>query len=411
MTIDLKLMDRYWMESYVIEDDGKLIIPPDWSCCQWLMQIRRAMVDVARSGDELFRKPDRVRKGRRGVVATEVGRRLENCIGIDLRQIFEAFPHHRFDPYFDLFAKTLHASPFWRSDFHRRNVTLLNKFVEDLRAGAKAAGFMKSVKNHERGTIKNARTVKKYIGDLYGDYPKILHVRLDLSYQMLWPRFEESPISAMEMKADRGRLMRYVRNKFKAKAIGHMWTVEYGAMKGPHFHLLLHFNGHEVRQGITIAHQVGEHWQHVITKGRGRYWNVNKGEDVYEAMNRRGIGLISHADQKRRGNLLETALYLVKTDLFVRVVMPGFGKTFGHGRFQRRKKSNAGRKRKIQRLLDGISAISAKRGQSRRSPVSVFRGLVPFSPDGHASQVPLGGARNSPSCPSQGEERRPSDPC
>ena len=44
-------------------------------------------------------------------------------------------------------------------------------------------------------------------------------------------------------------------------------------------------------------------------------------EAGFEALGRRGIGLISYSDEKRRKNLLQTALYLVKTDLFVRIVV------------------------------------------------------------------------------------------
>jgi hypothetical protein len=283
-------------------------------------------------------------------------------------QVCNSFPQHRFDPYFNLFAEIYRHSPLWRNDYSRCDVDQLNQFVDQLRTGAKRTGFMDNVANHERGTIKNGKTVEKYINVMYDNYPKILHVRVDFYYAIAWPRPDVFPVSAEEMKAHRAKLMRYVRKKFGATAIGHMWTAEYGALKGPHFHVFLHINGHKVRQGITIAQQLGEHWRHVITNGRGRYWNVNKYEDKFEAQGRRGIGLISHSDEKRRGNLLKSALYLVKTDLFVRMVMPGFGKTFGHGRFRPRKKSKAGRKRKGYRLLAAINAISARGGQKTRTP-------------------------------------------
>lgn len=362
MTLDLKEMHQHWMESSVLEVDGALALPPDWASCEGLMLVRQTMVEVVKGKEELFRKPDRARSGRRSVIPTKVGHNLQMCLGVDVWQICRSFPEHRFDPYFNLFAEVYLASPLWRSEFLRNDVDQLNAFVDKLRAAAKRTGFMENVANHERGTLKNAKTVRKYLNALYCDYPKILHVRIDLYYKVLWPRPDAYPLSAEQMKADRAKFMRHVRKKFKDKAIGHMWTVEYGEMKGPHFHLLLHFNGQKVRQGITIAHQLGEHWQHVITNGLGRYWNVNKYEGGFEAQGRRGIGLISHADEKRRENLLRAALYLVKADLFVRMIMPGFGKTFGHGRFRPRQKSNAGRKRKGERLVAAVDAIRTRRG-------------------------------------------------
>lgn len=367
--IDYNAMHRHWMESSLFEVEGKLVLPADWTCCEGLMRIRRTMVRVAKSRDELFRKPDRVRKGRAGVVASKLGRDLELCLGVDVRAICKAFPEHRFDPYFNLFAETYRASLLWRSEFARHNVDLLNEFVEKLRAGAKRSGFMDDVRNHERGAVKNARRVRRYIDDLYGQYAKLLHVRIDLYYETMWPRPDVFPVSVKEMKRHRAKFMRHVRKLFGDAAVGHLWTIEYGDMKGPHFHMLLNFNGHKVRQGITIAQQLGEHWQRVITGGRGRYWNVNKNEDELEAQGRRGIGTIGYADEKRRENLVRTALYLVKTDMFVRLIMPGFGKTFGTGKIVPRKKSKAGRKRKGYRLSQWVEGVSGKRGgMKRRDP-------------------------------------------
>jgi hypothetical protein len=358
MKIDFESMHQHWMETSSIRES---LIHPEWDSCEGMMLIRRTMVDVAKSKEDLFRSPDRMRKGRSGLIASKLGRSLEACLAVDIWQICGSFPEHRLDPYFNLFAEVYLASPLWHREYLRRDVDQLNAFVTKLRAGAKRKGFMDIVANHERGAIKNAKTVMKYIAAMYEDWPKILHVRVEFSYDMTLPR-----PSAEQVKADRAKLMRYVRKKFGETAIGHMWTIEFGPMKGLHFHVFFHFNGQVVRQGITIAQELGEHWQHVITNGRGIYWNVNAREEKLEAEGRRGIGLISHSDEKRRKNLIRSALYLVKADLFVRLVMPGIGKTFGHGRFRPRKKSNAGRKRKGQRLNAAVDAIRVRRGGIRR---------------------------------------------
>lgn len=368
--IDYNAMHRYWMESSLFEVDGQLVLPSDWTCCEELMRIRRTMVQIAKSKDDLFRRPDRLRNGRSHVVASKLGRDLQVCLGFDVRAICKAFPEHRFDPYFNLFAEAYRGSVLERLDYTRRDVGLLNGFVEKLRTGARRTGFMDEVRNHERGATKNARKVRRYIDDLYGQYPKLLHVRIDLYYETIWPRPHLFPVSVTKMKQHKAQFMRHVRKRFHDAAVGHLWTVEYGDMKGPHFHMLLNFNGHKVRQGITIAQQLGEHWQRVITGGLGRYWNVNKNEDQLEAQGRRGIGTISHGDDKRRENLVRTALYLVKTDMFVRLIMPGFGKTFGTGRIVPRKKSKAGRKRKGNRLAEWVEGISSRRGGVKRGKPS-----------------------------------------
>jgi hypothetical protein len=363
MSIDLDLMHEYWMESSLLWQDGQPVLPPEWDSREALMAIRKVMVDLARSNGDLFRIPTRVRKDRRRISTNRLGLKLESCLGLDVLRIYKSFPQHRFDPYFTLFAETYVASPLWRDESLRNDVDQLNQLVDDLRAGSKRSGFMKTLANHERGTIKNTKTVEAYLAALYRDYPKILHVRLDLSYPCAfgWFRHGVPADSVKQMKSDRERFMRHVRKEFRRVFIGHLWTAEFGEFTGPHFHVFLHFDGQEVRRSIAMARKLGEHWKNVTTSGRGGYWNVNALEHLYEARGKRGIGLISHSDEKRRENLLKASLYLVKTDLFVRMVMPGFGKTFGHGRFRPRVKSNAGRKRKGERFVAAVDAIRARR--------------------------------------------------
>jgi len=371
MKINFNEMSRHWLESISVGNNEKSgrIIPFEWRCCQELMEVRRTTMAVVTSSEKLFRVPDRVRKGRRGVVATRVGRTLESTLLIDFGQIAAIFPHHRFDPYYTLFVTTYGASRLGRRGY-APTPHELNDFVESLRVGAKEKTFQKLLKNHERAALKNATVVGGYIEKMYHDYPKILHVRLELSYKKSPCRHE---LSADRIKGDREKLMRYVRKTFGKKAIGSMWTVEFGDWKGPHFHIIFHLDGHHLRQGITIGRQIGEHWEKIATKGDGTYFNVNLYEDAYEEKGRRGIGLIAHSDHTRRHNLLETALYLVKTDLFVRLVVPGFRKTFGHAQYRPRKKSNAGRKRKNQGIIDGLNAITANRGDVRRAPKEAIR--------------------------------------
>lgn len=391
MKIDFNDLNRHWLESMSVKsnEENRRIIPPEYACCQELMEIRRTVTAVLATKEELFREPDRIRKGRRGVVATRVGRKLEASLLIDLEEIHNKFPHHRFDPYFTLFESTYRATRLGRGNY-TPSPLMLNEFVETLRVGAKEVKFRKMLRNHERAALSNATSVSLFFDKMYHDYSKILHVRLEASYRKV-PGREE--LSAQRMKSDREKLMRYVRKKFKKKFIGHMWTVEFGDWKGPHFHIILSFDGSHLREGITIGTLIGEHWK-VITGGEGTYYNVNRDEDAYERRGLRGIGLIAHSDGTRRHNLLVTGLYLVKTDLFVRLVMPGFVKTFGHARYRPRKKSKAGRKRKIQGLIDRIESIVSSRGGTKRKPEEATK-------DAASSVVPVsqekkGKARKSP---------------
>ena len=397
MKHDADLMRRSWFESTQIKFDGKRYIAPEWDSHEALMLVRETVAGIVRSKERLFRQPSRRRPERRTVVASELGKMLERCLQLDVWQVRKSFPHHRLDPYFELFADHFCASPLFWDERLRHDVDQLNDFSDQLRTAGTDAGFKKNVSNHERGAIKNAHTVIKYINALYREYPKILHVRLELFYERAWLDIHTA-ISASEMKMHREKLMRYVRKTFGEDAIGHIWTVEYGAFKGGHFHVFIHFNGQKVRKGIRIARQIGMHWQHTITKGRGLYWNVNNDEYRFEAEGRRGIGLISHLDEARRLNLLNSALYLVKVDLFVKVLVPGFGKTFGLGRFRPRTKSNAGRKRKQSDLQTWIEMTSVRRAVKRNRFVLIHADRS--SADDHASPGVAKTTQSTPHFPS-----------
>ena len=106
---------------------------------------------------------------------------------------------------------------------------------------------------------------------------------------------------------------------------GFIATLEYGLLRGYHFHALIFLNGHLVQDEVRIAWRLGEHWANVICEGQGRYWNCNAQEYA-----ERGIGVINYYDGDKRVALVEkVASYLTKTDFWVQF-QPG-GKTLFKG--------------------------------------------------------------------------------
>lgn len=58
-----------------------------------------------------------------------------------------------------------------------------------------------------------------------------------------------------------------IRHGFAKCFLGYAAKIEYGARKGPNMHLMLLFNGSNVRQDVSIARLIGELWKNKVTKG------------------------------------------------------------------------------------------------------------------------------------------------
>ena len=102
---------------------------------------------------------------------------------------------------------------------------------------------------------------------------RVVVVRVDLSYR-------EGKSSAQRINSDLNRLMLNARSKpsiFKHQ-IGNIMKLEKGNNDNYHAHALFTFRGHNVRNHIYKADQLGKYWRDTITKGDGLYHNCNTKE-------------------------------------------------------------------------------------------------------------------------------------
>ena len=192
----------------------------------------------------------------------------------------------------------------------------------------------------------NARSLLKYLHALRDHYSRLLVVRLDLGYHREFRRGAPD-IDPATVKGHWERLYWYLRDSFPSM-VGYVWKLEYGLYKSYHYHLILVFDGNQVREDVTLGKKIGEEWRKNITGGIGSYWNCNARKEDYAKAGRLGIGAIRHGDEGLWANLVETALYLVKVDLYVRLDAPGVGRTFGKGLLPAPRRDGRGRPRKQQ---------------------------------------------------------------
>jgi hypothetical protein len=235
---------------------------------------------------------------------------------------------------------------------------LSEALLKEIKQESKSVGFKKKLNNYNRGPVKNFKSLTTYINDLFDDKKaRLLVVRVDLSYGLkdrLSITEEEAYEEYLQAKKDRENLFYNIRsNELFKHLVGYAWKMEYGLDKGFHFHILFFFDGSQVHKDIIIAKMIGEHWEREITGGKGVYHNCNASKDDYEKL---GIGMINYYDKDLRENLInEVAAYLVKTDLYSRVIIRDQAgrkgkmdnaRTFGRGEIKA-KNHNRGRRRAI----------------------------------------------------------------
>lgn len=246
------------------------------------------------------------------------------------------FPGHRLNPYVDLLFRFLRERPklqcvgnHWDicpDGMAQEVADMLNELVDDLRTAVQSKAFRKTFDQHRRRLDRNSKSLRDYIDSLFISKSRHLVIRLDLGYakaQTALGTLTPTSITLEQARRNLAQLVRHVREQFPMT--GYAWKLECGLQKGYHFHLLLFLDGHVVRQDVTVARQLGEHWQKIITEGQGRYFNCNACE-----YRNRGVGEVNYDDGVKRAALVDyVAPYLTKVDFWM--YFSPAGKTFGRG--------------------------------------------------------------------------------
>ncbi|MCY1462462.1 hypothetical protein D9M71_802370 [compost metagenome] len=112
--------------------------------------------------------------------------------------------------------------------------------------------------------------------------------------------------------------------------------------------MLIFLDGSKVREDVVIAKMIGEHWNSVVTEGKGIYFNCNAKKSNYKFC---GVGMINHFDLELRENLLRKAvIYITKPDYYKKIVVPGNGRAFGKGVIPKMTGARRGRPRRTPAL-------------------------------------------------------------
>lgn len=285
----------------------------------------------------------------------KLGEKMSECLRLNIQAIREEFPLHRFNPFVELFLRVADKRNLfdYTNDFNyqqryetARLADVLNAVVQDIRVEGNSASFKKKVSDFKRSPNKNYRELRRYIDAMFERYSRLLIIRIDLSYlkPVQWPAVTHNVVTAAEVKQHWRKMQRALKEKLlKDSLVGFAYKIEYGLKKGFHIHALLMLDGSKVREDVTIAQLVGQHWRDKVTEGQGLYFNCNAFKGSYKDC---GIGMISHDQAEARYGLEKAAMYLTKVDYYIAMAAPELGKVFGKGAMPE-KKSGRGRPRDV----------------------------------------------------------------
>ncbi len=230
----------------------------------------------------------------------------------------------------------------------------LNRFVGMVRERICGKAFKRVLSAHLRASNKNYLGLVNYIDGLFSLRSRILVLRIDFSYGRGKVEIEACTKSSDRLSLlcnvtekiarHRMELVDYLKNKCpELGMLGYVWKLEYGREKGHHYHMMFFLDGAKVRQDVVIARRIGEHWNNVITKGDGVYFNCNRNKERYKHC---GVGMICHNEMEKLKSLKEkAAIYLTKSDQYVSACMPTNKRTFGKGTLPKLKARSTGRPR------------------------------------------------------------------
>lgn len=339
-----------------------------WDTAGDVWRTEQMALKVVRSTEQPFSLMCNKFSNRKFIKPTKLGSLIINSLKTDVDAVSKCYPMHTLNPYIKLYfeqasKRQLFGLP-W--DLHvltdeecHARLDDLNDFVKEVRQIGCSADFKKIIGDFERASNKNYRELGKFLDAHFELYSRLLVLRIDLGYEKPkdWPDKLGDDVTYADVKAHRLALVRHLKNGLPPKSfINYALKLEFGLDKHWHYHLLVLLDGSVVREDVTIAMLIGEHWKKTITKGQGLYWNCNGSKESYKCC---GIGMLNHYDTDARQGLKKAALYITKTDYYVSLQVPGKDRIFWKGNLPKAKTTSVGRPRTRVYEQPGLSAAGA----------------------------------------------------
>lgn len=324
----------------------------DYALAVW--NIDRMVEKIIKTKGVLFEKSKGKNQNFFNINRTPLGEKFLLSLKTDISAIREHFNQNSISIFFNLFADAIEhhnlrermvLTGFWLDDEVTECIKALNDCIYTIRSEAKKPEFIFVIRKFQRRSDKNFKSLNQYFYNMFQCHSKILIVRLDLGYRKpnSWLSDHNPVVGYQEAKRHREMYLKKLRNhRLFEHLVGYAWRMEYGLLKGYHYHMVLMFNGHQLREDIALAKRCGQLWQDNVTEGHGLYFNCNAQKNLYKT---RGVGLIHYADQSAMEGIKKIANYLTKLDHFIQLNPHNKDRTFGKGEVPKQPKIKTGRPR------------------------------------------------------------------
>ena len=271
----------------------------------------------------------------------------------EINSFFEKYnPSYYYSPktrlFFDAAKKTIGTDFFpvflpTIYDNSVQDVIVFRELIENIKEIRSSKSF-KSQYGKWRGNFdKSYKSTVQYVDMLFEKYSRLLVVRLDLGFKKSLDGDEFS------VEATKKLLKRFLNakrsNKIFEDLVGYVWKLEYGELKGYHYHLLIFLNGADAHKDVYRGLRMGEYWIE-LTEGKGIFYLSNLNKNYFNKRGLLGIGMISHFQKEKRGNLDRIVRYFFKEDQYMREKPKKGSRTFGKGEISLSSKIRVGRPRK-----------------------------------------------------------------
>lgn len=307
----------------------------NYNTAEEYLNIWNTFDDITESKKPPFVLVKSKRSNHKTIEMSNLGRDIINTINYSTVIVIRHFNSHKLHPKVDLFIKAMnkyeltglvkYINPNMNQDTTKRVYEALCNFIAHIKSSTTDGTLQKEINLFSRTSRKNYASLVNYINKLFDKQSRLLVIRIDLGYTE-----KSSKEITSEMAINhRNKLLKNTRNNEIFQYMrGYVWKLEFGVSKVYHYHMLFLFDGSKVREDINIARRIGEYWCSSITNGNGIYFNCNRIKDTYKCL---GIGMINHFEHTKRDNLKKAALYLTKTDSYIKLVLPTGARVFGKG--------------------------------------------------------------------------------
>lgn len=191
--------------------------------------------------------------------------------------------------------------------------------------------------SRDRLRRSNFSRARKVLYRAFARSSRVLAIRLDVGFRRGSSCTAMAPAKALTAAKTQpdilwakkciAKFIAHLSKVFGRGRFDYIWKVEYGIKKGFHWHFVILLNRHKHQLDVSIARQLGEHWEKEICAGQGVYYNCNAVKWRYP---HKGIGEIDRSDTEKREILeMKVVQYLVKFDLPFQLLKQNKFRQFG----------------------------------------------------------------------------------